>query len=54
MYFDIEIKKKFLVLRIKKNYRDNYSCNLPEEFYKLSIFLSCLDNFILQLENWLE
>lgn len=33
----------------KQNYRDNYSYNSPEESYKSSIFLLCLDYFILHL-----
>ena len=43
MYFDTEIK----IPRItnKQNYRNNYSSNSPEVYYKISVFLPCLDGF---------
>ncbi|KAF0732371.1 zinc finger MYM-type protein 1-like, partial [Aphis craccivora] len=52
MYFDTEIKIPRTTN--KQNYRDNYSCNSPEEYYKISVFLPCLDGFILHLENRFE
>jgi len=52
MYFDIEIK--IPRTKNKQNYIDNYTCNSPEEYYKITVFLPCLDGFILHLENRFE
>jgi hypothetical protein len=38
----------------KQNCKDNYLCNLTEEYYKISVFLPCLDGFILHFENRFE
>lgn len=52
MYFDTKIKIPHIMN--KQNYRDNYLCNTPEKYYKISVFLPCLDSFILHLENRFE
>jgi len=52
MDFDTEIKIPRTTN--KQNHRDNYSCNSPEEYYIISVFLPCLDGFILHLENRFE
>jgi len=52
LIFQVNYQKCILISYLI--YGFNYSYNSPEGYYKISVFLPCLGNFIFHLENRFE